>query len=96
MSQIKKTPPSPRRHLCTQPGWDGTFVGIRPAGMVAQQGDEGIDLGSFPAPTFAGFQAQDERGVTGPLGSASNSQPSSGPFPGDGTGFDGFNRQNER
>ena len=84
------------RNLLTQPGWDGTFVGIKPSGMVAQSGDETISTGSFAAPSFSGFNGPDEKGGNGPTGGPSNGQPSSGPFPGDGTGFDGFNRQNER
>jgi len=84
------------RHQLTQPGWDGSFVGIKPSGIVAQQGDENVSLGSFAAPSFAGFNGPDEKGGNGPTMGPSNDQPSSGQFPGDGTGFDGFNRQNER
>lgn len=84
------------KRLNTQPGWDGVFVGVKPSGTITQQGDETISLGSFSAPSFSGFNAQDEKGGNGPTMGPSNGNPSSGQFPGDGTGFDGFGRQNER
>lgn len=85
-----------RRQL-TQEGWDGSFVGIRPSGMNVQQGDEGVSTGSFATPSFAGFNGPNEQGGNGPTMGPGNAQPTSGSsFPGDGTGFDGFNAQNER
>lgn len=84
------------RNQLTQPGWDGTFVGVRPSGTNTMQGDEPISIGSFAPPSFSGFNAPNENGGNGPTMAPSNGQPTSGPFPGDGTSSASFNRQNER
>jgi len=76
----------------TQPGWDGTFVGISIPSPTTSEGDAPISVSSVPSHSFAGFNMPGEAsGPAGPNFSPSNSQPDSGQFPGVGNpGKGGF------
>lgn len=87
------------KHQLTQQGWDGMFTwspGV-PAPMTMDGDAGGSMTSSFGSgPSFDGFNGWMETGQRpGPTMSPMNGQPTNGMFPGDGTGFDGYGRQNE-
>lgn len=81
----------------TQSGWDGSFVGIKIPSPMQTDGDNGgSQLGNFQSVSFSGFNNPNEASSNvGPVNGPSNGQPTNGSFPGQGTGFDAFNRQSE-
>lgn len=81
----------------TLPG-DGSFSGIGIPSPLQMEGDGGgSQTSGFPSHDFMGFNAPGEASQSaGPTSAPSNGMPTSGAFPGDGTGFAPFNRQNER
>lgn len=78
-------------------GWDGVFKGISIPSPNVSAGDGTSSMGNFSSHNFEGFNGPGEAsGPVGPMSGASSGQPTNGNFPGEGTGFDGFGRQNER